>query len=63
MANEDSPPKISPLELARRQTIIDAQWELTLIEKEHRREQAERRSFHRAPGDLDFNLFATGGNY
>jgi hypothetical protein len=30
-------------------------WERTLIEKEYRREKAERRSFHKAPGDPDFN--------
>jgi hypothetical protein len=32
-------------------------------EREHRREVAERRSFHKAPGDPDFNLRATGGYY
>jgi len=47
-------PKLSEHELARRQAIMDAQWELTLIEKEHRREEAERRSFHKASGDPDW---------
>jgi hypothetical protein len=37
-----------------RQAIIDAQWELTLLEQERRREQAERRSFHKVPGDPDW---------
>jgi hypothetical protein len=53
----DEPPKLSPQELARRQAIIDAQWEGKLIEQQHRREQAERRStLHKGPGDADFNL-------
>ena len=59
----DEPPKLSPHELARRQAIIDAQREVRLIERECAREQAERRSFHKAPGDPDFNLRATGGDY
>jgi hypothetical protein len=32
-----------------RQAIIDAQWELTLLEQKHRREQAERGAFTRCP--------------
>ena len=59
----EEPPKLSPHELARRQAIIDAQREVRLIERECAREQAERRSFHKAPGDPDFNLRATGGDY
>ena len=47
-------PKLSEHELARRQAIMDAQWELTLIEKELRREEAERRSFHKASGDPEW---------
>ena len=39
-----------------RQAIIDGQWELKLIQKEHAREEAERRSFHKAPGDADWNI-------
>ena len=54
MASED-PPKLSPLELARRQAAADQAWELKLIKQEHRRGQAERRSFHKAPGDPDWN--------
>ena len=42
-------------ERMRRQAIIDAFAEAKLDEKEYRREQAERRSFHKAPGDPDFN--------
>jgi hypothetical protein len=40
--------------VAHRQAIIDACWELKLIEQEHRHEQAERRSFHKAPGNPDW---------
>jgi hypothetical protein len=39
----------------RRQAIIDAFAEAKLDEKEYRREQAERRSFHEAPGDSDWD--------
>jgi hypothetical protein len=39
----------------RRQAIIDAFAEAKLDEKEYRREQAERRSFHKAPGDSDWD--------
>jgi len=53
MASED-PPKLSPLELARRQAAADQAWELKLIKQEHRLGQAERRSFHKAPGDPDW---------
>ena len=62
MASEDLP-KFSEHERARRQEIIDAQWEAHLLALEHRRAQAERSSFHKAPGDPDFNLLATGGDY
>ena len=41
-------------ERARRQAIIDAHVEQKLFEKELAREQAERSSFHKAPGDPDF---------
>ena len=51
----DEPP-VPEFELWRRQCVIDAQWEKTLAEREHRREQAERRSFHRAPGDTDWDI-------
>jgi hypothetical protein len=50
----DEPPKLSPHELARRQAIIDAQWEQKLIEQQWRREKAQARSFHKAPGDPDW---------
>ena len=39
-----------------RQRVIDAQWEKTLAEREHRCEQAEARSFHKAPSDADWNI-------
>jgi hypothetical protein len=42
-------------ERMRRQAIIDAFAEAKLDEKEYRREQAERRSFHKAPGDADWD--------
>ena len=42
MPNE--PPKLSPLDLARRQTLIDAAWERTLIERQYIRERAQARS-------------------
>jgi hypothetical protein len=49
------PPMLSQHELIRRQAIIDAQWEMMLIEKQRIREEAERRSFHKAPGDPDWS--------
>jgi hypothetical protein len=38
----------------RKQAVLDMHAEQKLAEKEYRREQAERSSFHRAPGDPDF---------
>ena len=35
--------------------ITDRQWELNLIEKQRIREEAERRSFHKAQGDPDWS--------
>jgi len=42
----NDPPMLSPHELARRQAVVDAVWERTLIDKEYRREVVKRRSFH-----------------
>jgi hypothetical protein len=49
------PPMLSQHELLRRQAIIDQHWERMLYEKELLREEAEKRSFHKAPGDPDFD--------
>jgi hypothetical protein len=49
------PQMLSQQELMRRQAIIDQQWEAMLIEKTRIREEVERRSFHRAPGDPDWS--------
>jgi hypothetical protein len=38
----------------RRQRQIDWVWEWNLLQKQLRREEAERRSFHKAPGDSDW---------
>jgi hypothetical protein len=45
---------ISPI-LAFRQHVIDLHWEARVINQQHRREQAERRSFHKAPDDSDWD--------
>jgi hypothetical protein len=45
----DESAKLSPIEQARRQRI-DECWERKLIEQEHQRDEAERRSFHKTPG-------------
>ena len=42
------------LERMRYQSILDAQWEAKLIEKQYRREKAEEKSFHRGPEDDDW---------
>jgi hypothetical protein len=49
------PQKLSDHELMRRQAIIDQTWERMLLEKELLREEALRRSFHKAPGDPDWS--------
>jgi hypothetical protein len=49
------PPKLSQQELIPRQQIIDQTWERMLLEKEMLREERERRSFHKAPGDPDWS--------
>jgi hypothetical protein len=46
---------LSQHELTRRQAIIDAQWQAMLDEKELLRQEAAKRSFHKAPGDADFD--------
>ena len=38
-----------------RQYFLDRHHEAKLAEKEYAREQAERRSFHKGPGDADWN--------
>jgi hypothetical protein len=38
-----------------KQMVLDAFAEGKLIDEQRRRAQAERRSFHKAPGDADFN--------
>ena len=52
------PPKLSEQELMRRQAIIDQHWQAMLDEKELLRKEAEARSFHKAPGDPDWDLGA-----
>jgi len=48
MADDVPPPTlVSPHELMRRQAIIDECWQRTLMERQHRREEAERRAFNR----------------
>jgi hypothetical protein len=42
-------------EVQRRQAILDAHAEQKLFEKELARAEAERRSFHRGPGDSDWD--------
>jgi hypothetical protein len=39
-----------------RQYFLDRHYEAKLDEKEYARAQAERRSFHKAPGDDDFDI-------
>jgi len=48
-------PTTSEFEFAHRQAVVDETWERKLADEQHRREQAERRSFHKAPGDPDWN--------
>jgi hypothetical protein len=50
------PPKLSEQELMRRQAILDQHWQAMLDEKALLREEALKRSFHKAPGDPDWNL-------
>jgi hypothetical protein len=52
---DDPPPKLSEQELARRQLFVDQAWQAHLDKIEHAREKALARSFHKAPGDPDFN--------
>ena len=42
------------LERARRQAEIDLVWERQLLKKELAREEAEKRAFHKGPGDPDW---------
>jgi hypothetical protein len=41
-------------EQQRQQGLLDELWERKLIERELKREEAERRSFNKAPGDPDW---------
>ena len=50
------PRMLSEHELMRRQAILDQHWQAMLDEKALLREEAEKRSFHKAPGDSDWNL-------
>jgi hypothetical protein len=38
-----------------RQYLVDEAWERRVADEQQRRKQAERRSFHKAPGDPDWN--------
>ena len=49
------PQKLSEHELMRRQAILDQHWQAMLDEKAFLREEAERRGFHKAPGDPDWS--------
>jgi hypothetical protein len=46
--------KLSPRELAKWQAEIDRVWEQQILRKELAREEAEKRSFNKAPGDPDW---------
>jgi hypothetical protein len=54
----DFPPRLSEQELMRRQALLDQHWQAMLDEKARLREEAERQSFHKGPGDPDWK--ATG---
>jgi hypothetical protein len=59
---QDAKDRAELLQAASRQAIIDAHWRERLAEEQLRREELERRSFHKAPGDPDFNPSATSGD-
>jgi hypothetical protein len=46
---------VARMQAAQRQAAIDVAWEQRRAEQELRRDEAERRSFHKAPGDPDFS--------